>query len=599
MRFATLVPSLLVAMTSINAQNNAPVRLANLPAVAQASISTALGHDDAQYRAKALKGSFRIANPAQRLAANFSSDGVEVQSGNAHCVMQLEGYGYGEIHLPLTPSVPQAELNHVQYVRGGLTEWYANGPAGLEQGFSIASPPGLSHGLPLTIDLSIAGNLKPVLGKDGKGLTLTGPEGNLAYAGLSALDADGRQLEAWLELRNARLMLRVADGNARYPILIDPIIQQAELTSSDGQAIDFFGWSVAISGNTVVVGATNNPYPTGAGAVYVFVKPSGGWGNMTQTAKLTPSDGVDGNQFGGSVAIDGDTIAVGSPRAPYPTCTGAVYIFSEPAGGWTDMTETAELTASDAKTNTFLGFDVGISGGTVVTQGQGAMYGEAAYVFVEPAGGWSNMEETAVLTASNNPLELGGNQGIAIKGGTVVVGAPLATVGENPSQGAVYVFLEPAGGWVNEQETAELTGSDDAQYSMFGTGVSITADTIVATSVGNAYIFVEPSGGWTNTTETAELLRSTDQLAPETGIAASGDTIVVGHRVFIKPPTGWVTTSKASAVLTPSNLQEDSYFGSEVGIDGGSIVVGAYFQNVTGNVAQGEAYVFGAPAHKN
>ena len=89
--------------------------------------------------------------------------------------------------------------------------------------------------------------------------------------------------------------------------------QAAKLTASDGAAYDNFGISVAVDGDTVVVGA---PGDDGAGAdsgsVYVFVKPTGGWATSTETAKLTASDGAALDYFGYSVAVDGDTVLVGA-----------------------------------------------------------------------------------------------------------------------------------------------------------------------------------------------------------------------------------------------------------------------------------------------
>ena len=84
--------------------------------------------------------------------------------------------------------------------------------------------------------------------------------GGLRYAGLRATDARGRSLRAWLQVRNGRVLVRVNDRGARYPLRIDPFVQQAELNPSDGVGAngdngDRFGYSVATSGNTVVVGA--------------------------------------------------------------------------------------------------------------------------------------------------------------------------------------------------------------------------------------------------------------------------------------------------------------------------------------------------------
>ena len=95
----------------------------------------------------------------------------------------------------------------------------------------------------------------------------------------------------------------------------------------------------------------------------MFVKPAGGWASRTQTAKLTASDGDWFDRLGWSVAIAGDTIVAGAPRPTGPIDAGAVYVFVRPAGGWADRTQTAKLTASQGRS---LGFSVAISGDTIV-----------------------------------------------------------------------------------------------------------------------------------------------------------------------------------------------------------------------------------------
>ncbi len=130
-------------------------------------------------------------------------------------------------------------------------------------------------------------------------------------------------------------------------LAIDQWIEQGKLTASDGAERDVFGSAVAVSGDTIVVGAVGDDAEQGS--AYVFVKPAIGWANMTEAAKLTASDGAALDWFGYSVAVDGDTIVVGAPGGPTgpSTIPGSAYIFIKPPGGWVDMTQTAKLTASD------------------------------------------------------------------------------------------------------------------------------------------------------------------------------------------------------------------------------------------------------------
>jgi uncharacterized protein (DUF2126 family) len=181
--------------------------------------------------------------------------------------------------------------------------------------------------------------------------------------------------------------------------------------------------------------------------VYVFVKPRSGWADATDTAKLTASDLVSGENFGFSVAISGGTIVAGAPDATVGGNLeqGAAYVFVKPRSGWADGTQTAKLTASDGASNTLLGLSVAISGDTVVagadltTVGANASQG-AAYVFVKPRSRWTDATQTAKLTASDGASLDRLGTSVAITGGTVVAGAPGATVNANLFQGAAYVF---------------------------------------------------------------------------------------------------------------------------------------------------------------
>ncbi len=411
-------------------------------------------------------------------------------------------------------------------------------------------------------------------------------------------------------------------------------VQEAKLTASDGAAGDAFGCVLSISGNTMVVGS---PYATVGGsskqgAAYVFTESGSTW---TQIAKLTASDGAADDEFGWGVSINGNTVVVGAPNATVGgnSGQGAVYVFTEPGSGWANMTQTAKLTTSDGAANNWFGLSVSISGNTVVA---GADYDYAvgtndyqvaAYVFTEPNSGWANMTQTAKLTASDgasqNPWGVGSFSGpsVSISGNTVVVGAPSATVGSNSEQGAAYVFTEPGSGWENMTQTAKLTASDGAADDLFGWGVSISGNTVVvgadnATVGGNsgqgaAYVFTEPGSGWANMTQTAKLTASDGAVYDEFGsmVSMSGNTVVVGAwyvtvggnngqgaaYVFTEPGSGWANMTQ-TAKLTASDGAAKNYFGGWVQIIGNTVVVGAEGATIGTNSEQGAVYVFGTSA---
>ena len=255
--------------------------------------------------------------------------------------------------------------------------------------------------------------------------------------------------------------------------------QAAKLVASDGAQKDFFGSSVATSGTTIVVGADGATIglASGQGAAYVFTQSGAAW---TQAAKLTASDGAAGDSFGSTVSISGNTVAVGAYFAAvnFNTGQGAAYVFTEPSSGWTSMTQTAKLTASDGGMNDFLGVSIAISGNMVVLGAYGGtVFGGnsdqgAAYVFTQPASGWTDMSQSATLTASDGQAGdyFGGS--VAISGNTVVVGAWGVTLGE----GSAYVFTQSGSTWT---QTDQLTSPDDASGDSLGDAVSISGNTVV------------------------------------------------------------------------------------------------------------------------
>jgi hypothetical protein len=515
---------------------------ARLSPAAQATVSRVLGRDDLSYRVRPGGRGFTARNPRERLDAVFTSKGVEVRSGRARLGLYLRAVGYGSNVTPVRPTAPRADANQVVYRRGPLVEWYANGPIGLEQGFTLKVPLPDRRTGPVTLALRLSGTLRSSVALTGDSLDVTGS--SLRYGGLTASDARGRQLPAWLELRGRTLLVRVDDTHARYPLTIDPLIQQARLTASDGRAEDGLGTSVAVSGDTLAVGAPNATVGGNSrqGAVYVFVKSTAGWATGTETARLTASDGGAGDSVGASVAVSGDTIVTGADGAVRSSLApGAVYVFVKPAAGWTSGTETAKLTASDGPPGGHLGRAVAVSGDTVVAAAGRATSDPlgvgAAYLFVKPAAGWVSATETAKLIPSDGRAAFFGTS-VAVSAETVAVGADAWPNGLGP--GAVYLFVKPAAGWASGTETAKLTAADGRVGDQFGNAVAISGDTIVAGAFaapccltpfqGAAYVFVRPASGWANGAEAAKLTASDGQPGDELGtsVAVSGDTVIAG-----------------------------------------------------------------------
>jgi trimeric autotransporter adhesin len=602
-------------------QPSSQARVSSLSPEARAAISGALGRGLPGFEARRVDGAtavrYQTEDPTRKLSVVFTTDGVRVRTATATLSMKLAGYGRGTSLTSAAAAVPTAAGNRVEYRRGALTEWYINGPLGLEQGFTIARCPSFSlsgrsqRAEDLTVALALHGNMKASLDRNGTVLTLTDERSRseLHYAGLAAFDAYQRRLPARLELEGQRLLLKVNDAAARYPVVIDPIV---ELASIQGRLnLDAFGNSMAINGRTLAVGAPT--YPVNAyspGRVFVYVEPPGGWtSDMNPTAALAPSGKYSSAFLGSSVAIAGNTIAA--------TANGQVYLYVEPAGGWKNMTESAILSSSDGS-----GFQsVAMTGNTVTggapsaTVGSNANQG-AAYVWVKPAGGWTNMTETAKLTASDGQAndELG--WALAMSGNTIVAGAPFATVGSNAFQGAGYLFVRPATGWTSGTETAKLTAADPAANQYLGETAALDASTALIgapaetingnVAQGAAYIFVAPPTGWVSKASTAKLTASDGAEYDGFGEAVSinGDTIAIGATdatvndvnegaayLFAKPQGGWKSTSAFNDKLTPADLWNEAAFGASTLVSNGAALVAA----PGANYEIGEVYVFGTP----
>ncbi len=386
--------------------------------------------------------------------------------------------------------------------------------------------------------------------------------------------------------------------------------QTARLIASDGVAGDTFGWSVAVDGDTIAVGAPGDE--AGRGSVYVFVKPEGGWrGTLTETARLVPSGGADNSQFGYSVAVNGSTIIIGAIFDN--SSKGAAYIFVKPADGWHGtLTETARLTASDGTVWDSFGTAVALSHDTAIVSASkdevGGKIGQgSAYVFTQPAGGWhGTLTETAKLVASDGAEGDDFGRSAGISGDTVVIGAPVFSANRS---GSAYVFIRPSGGWAGTlTETAKLVASDSGGAGdFFGVSAGISGNTIVSgaafhnSNQGALYIFTEPAGGWHETlTETARLTASDGNWNDRLGVSAgiSGDTVVGGADLFDngkgaayrfdRPQDGWSGVLTETARLTATEAMANDNFGYAVAVSGSTTAIGA----PNSNGSQGVVYVF-------
>jgi hypothetical protein len=423
-------------------------------------------------------------------------------------------------------------------------------------------------------------------------------------------------------------VISVATAGAHYPVTVDPLLEEGQLSSAGGG----MGGAVAIEGSTIVVGA---PFTVvegvEQGAVFVFTKPEGGWANSSKGAELVASDGkevnednVYGNTLGSAVAISGETIVASAPRATAGGSTGTpfagkLYVYTKPAGGWVNSSETAQLSASDPSNPDYLGGSVATDGQTIVAgepdnSGEGTPGPGAIYVFSKPEGGvWKSALQTAKLTGTGAGA-LGTS--VAVFGSVIVGGAPYTTVNSNANAGAVYEYTRVEGKpWSNSTQTAVIaSGSPSAET--LGTAVALEGSTLAVGAGANAggpvptsaYVFTEPAEGWKNTESPTAQLTPSDPAGYEhfgDSIAISGTTIAVGAQygpgvekgavgavyLYEEPEGGWVSTSTQTQKLAAAN--GGIYQAESVSLSGSTLVEGAPYAKQLGGSSEGVAYVFG------
>ncbi len=380
---------------------------------------------------------------------------------------------------------------------------------------------------------------------------------------------------------------------------------QAKLVPADGAASDYFGYSVGISGDTVIAGAyKDDDYRVDSGSAYVYVRAGEEW---SRQAKLTAGDGAIYDKFGCSVGLSGDTAVVGAYwDDDAGSASGSAFVFIRSNTVWSQQ---AKLTASDAAASDWFGCSVGVSGDTVVVGAYGDNNGKGtdagcAYVFTRSNAVWS---EQAKLTASDGASSDYFGISVGISGDTALVGAYWHNPAGISDAGGAYVYARTGTNWTQQ---AKLTASDAASYEYFGYSVGISGDTAVVgsysddnangTDAGSAYVYARTGTNWT---QQVKLLAAdgaaTDYFGWSVGIF--GDTVIVGADnddnaggtdagsayVFTRSNTVWSQQAK----LTASDGAASDTFGYSVGISEDRVVVGARADDDKGS-ASGSAYLF-------
>ena len=464
-----------------------------------------------------LGAAYELKNAKNNLLAYITADGLQATSlGETQkpwrLGLTLKNYGYGNSLSALQAGEVTSKGNRVEISRHSslgaqpspLTEWFVNTNRGIEHGLTIpASPGGRKEGDALMLRFQVTGDLR-AHSNEAQNAAFFNRESDsllLGYDNLLVVDAKGHAMKARMKIESVDLVIEVEDSGAEYPLTIDPLFTNVQkIGASDRQTQDRFGASVAISVDTLVVGA--NMDDTGAnseqGSAYVFVRTDTSW---VEQQKLTASDGAADDQFGSSVSISGNTVIVGAPLDDVGANAdqGSAYVFVRAGTSWTQQ---AKLTASDGAASDNFGHAVAIDGNSVIVGANlddvVAVDRGSAYVFVRSGTTWSQQTK---LTASDGTSQDQFGISVGINLDTAVVGASHDDVLAN-DQGSAYVFVRSGTTWSEQQK---LAASDGAQGDQLGNSVGVYGDTVVvgaslddgaASDQGSAYIFTRGGTTW-------------------------------------------------------------------------------------------------------
>lgn len=408
-----------------------------------------------------------------------------------------------------------------------------------------------------------------------------------------ALDGDTLLVGAQLDNINANL-----DQGSAYVFERDNgrWVFQDYLTASDGAADDRFGFSVALDGDTALIGAfqANIGGQNNQGAAYVFVRKNDG--NWNQEDKLVANDGAAGDEFGYAVALDGSTALVGSPQDDINSKSdqGSAIIFTSDGGNWSEQDK---LTANDGAASDQLGYAVDLEGdiallGAPTANINGNNNQGAAYVFTRDGASW---DQQLRLVADDG---MDGDQfglAVALTGSTALIGAPMADtfgISGNADAGVAYFFTNEDGSWSQQDKITAFGGAGDR----FGRAVDIEGDTAIIGSPrhniqsksnqGAAYVYIRKDGAWSQQNKLTQNKGLANDFLGRS-VSLSGDYAAVGvpqasyngHpdegtvHMYARSPLPWL---RDETVMDEDGVEGD-YFGQSVALDGNTAIVGSWF----------------------
>jgi hypothetical protein len=487
--------------------------------------------------------------------------------------MRLADYGYsGHVH-PVRPAPLATNGGRIMIDHGLLTEWYRATDGGLEQGFTVAARPGPpSVDSKLRLRLKLTGGLVARSGDHG-GIVFRGRDDSrlMRYGDLAATDARGRVLPARMRLAGGDIVLTLDDSGAVYPITIDPLFSAIRIIPYYSGSPSGFGSSIALNGNTVVVGIPlSHSERDGYGAVATFER----GGRKGYWFPRSPRILGVGGHFGSAVGLEGDEIAVGAPRLDVgnASAAGSVYVFHSPYPTSAASADNV-LTIPHTSGGEHLGRALALGDDLLVAGAAGAVY-----VYRRVGGGKFSSQLSQKLVPLNDGAVDTFGKAVALDGDTILVGAP------TEDSGRVYIFTADANGTFSQ--SGEVKAPPKA--AQFGEAVAIDTGTILigapkTSGTGAVYAYVQNQGAFKRSAVLKEA--SADGAAFGTSIAMDHGRAIVGspgiNKAFIYYGLSdggapkLAKTFQGRSGYTPFPEAHGLHFGASVAMDGTKAAVGA------------------------
>lgn len=394
------------------------------------------------------------------------------------------------------------------------------------------------------------------------------------------------------------------------------LTKSAKLAPADGNYGDQFGISVALAGDTALIGAWGDEDPNGkeAGSAYIFEQTGGEW---RETAKLAPADGDWDDHFGGPVALAENAntalISAWGDEEPNGDNAGSVYVFELTGGKWR---KAAKLVPADGDRNDHFGGSVALAG-----DGRTALIGAwgdedpngkeagAAYVFDRTGGEW---REAAKLSPADGERDdhFGGSVTLAEDADTAIIATSNDEGPNGDDMGSAYVFKRTNSEW---RETDKLTPGDGDKENHFGESVALAEDADTALigagdvngfatdQKGSAYVFERAGGEWSETANfTAHDEEEGDDFGQSVALAEDANTALIGAwgdeddtgAAYVFERTGGEWHEVAKLIPTPDDV--GNYFGGSAALaeDGETALIGAWADEHPNGSYAGSASVF-------